>query len=215
MTEEQIVEKLKKHEMWLNGEEGGECADFSGADLSDMDLSGVDLYGADLSKACMTRSNLSCANLYRANLSGACLCSADLSGANLKKANLEGAMFSKANIEKTLFSPEEQYRLGTILKAPITGYKKCWNGRRNGDVIVSLEIPKNAVVFCINGKECRTNRAKVIAISEGIKAFSKRDTTFSYTIGQEIEIDDFNLQYNIECASGIHFFKTREEAENY
>ena len=27
--------------------------------------------------------------------------------------------------------------------------------------------------------------------------------------------DNFNLTYNIECASGIHFFKTEEEAINY
>jgi predicted nuclease of restriction endonuclease-like RecB superfamily len=29
------------------------------------------------------------------------------------------------------------------------------------------------------------------------------------------KIKDFNLMYNIECASGFHFFRTREEAEKY
>ena len=33
--------------------------------------------------------------------------------------------------------------------------------------------------------------------------------------GHEIEIKDFNLMYNVECASGFHFFRTRKEAEEY
>ena len=40
---------LKKHMMWLNGEDGGERADLSWADLSWADLSGTDLSGTDLS----------------------------------------------------------------------------------------------------------------------------------------------------------------------
>ena len=39
--------------------------------------------------------------------------------------------------------------------------------------------------------------------------------TFEYRLGQEINIKDFNLMYNVECASGFHFFKTRKEAEEY
>ena len=37
----------------------------------------------------------------------------------------------------------------------------------------------------------------------------------SSVLGKKIMIDDFNLMYNVECASGFHFFRTREEAENY
>ena len=36
----------------------------------------------------------------------------------------------------------------------------------------------------------------------------------AYLEGAE-EIDDFNLMYNVECSSGIHFFRTRGEAEKY
>ena len=28
-------------------------------------------------------------------------------------------------------------------------------------------------------------------------------------------LKDFNLMYNVECASGFHFFRTRKEAEEY
>ena len=76
-----IKKTLELHTAWRRGEEGGERADLSGADLSRADLSGANLSGANLSRA-----NLSGADLSRANLSGA-----DLSGANLYGANLSGA----------------------------------------------------------------------------------------------------------------------------
>ena len=44
---------------------------------------------------------------------------------------------------------------------------------------------------------------------------SQHDVDFEYRLFQDINIKDFNLMYNIECASGFHFFKTREEAEKY
>jgi hypothetical protein len=44
---------------------------------------------------------------------------------------------------------------------------------------------------------------------------SQYDNSFEYSLGQEINIKDFNLMYNIECASGFHFFRTRKEAEEY
>ena len=44
---------------------------------------------------------------------------------------------------------------------------------------------------------------------------SSYDDSFEYRLGQEIEIKDFDLMYNVECASGFHFFRTRKEAEEY
>jgi hypothetical protein len=70
-------------------------------------------------------------------------------------------------------------------------------------------------VFCINGSKCRTNLAKITDMAGHEVLHSSYDNSFEYHLGQEIEIKDFNLMYNIECASGFHFFRTREEAENY
>ena len=47
----ELKEVVRKHGMWLRGEDGGERADLSGADLSWADLSGANLRGADLSGA--------------------------------------------------------------------------------------------------------------------------------------------------------------------
>ncbi len=86
-TEEIIMQKisevLRKHNLWLGGDEGGERANLCGADLSYANLRGANLRGANLSYA-----NLSGANLSYANLSGANLCGANLSGANLSGAEL-------------------------------------------------------------------------------------------------------------------------------
>lgn len=41
------------------------------------------------------------------------------------------------------------------------------------------------------------------------------DASFKYHIGDEIEIKDFDDNYNVECGEGIHFFLTRKEAEKY
>lgn len=30
-----------------------------------------------------------------------------------------------------------------------------------------------------------------------------------------MEVEEFNLMYNVECETGIHFFWTKEEAKKY
>ena len=145
------------------------------------------------------------ANLYEADLRGA-----DLSGANLRGADLREANLSGANLYEAYLDDKEHYRLGQILKEPITGYKKTAEG-----VVITAEIPAGAIVFCINGSKCRTNRAKITDMGGKELLHSRHDSSFEYTLGKEIVIDDFNLMYNVECASGFHFFRTREEAENY
>ena len=131
----------------------------------------------------------------KANLRGA-----DLSGANLRGANLRGADLSGA----------DQFRLGKVLDEPLTGYKKT-----NEGVVITAEIPAGAIVFCINGSKCRTNKAKITDMDGHEILHSQYDNSFEYRLGQEINIKDFNLMYNVECASGFHFFKTRKEAEEY
>ena len=50
---------LKKHMMWLNGENGGERAALSGSDLSGSDLRGSNLSGSDLSGSDLSGADLS------------------------------------------------------------------------------------------------------------------------------------------------------------
>ena len=191
---------LEKHKKWLYGEEDGVRADLRHADLS----------GA----------NLSCANLSDANLSGANLKYANLSDADLRYANISDADLSDVNL------PLAELRKGKVLTEDIIGYKKCYvpidsklcdatHGiHRYKTTIVTLLIPRGSIVFSINGNKCRTNKAKVVAI-DGAKCALANYKYMSYYVGDEFTVYNFNCEYNKECAEGIHFFMTKEEAENY
>ena len=210
-------------------------ADLSEADLSEANLYGSNLYrvnlrGANLRRAALHGANLRWANLRKANLREANLSEADLRWADLRGADLRGAKlnvanlreadlseadfseanFNEANLYGTHLSVDNRFRLGQILTNPLTGYKKTKEG-----VVITAEIPSGAIVFCINGSKCRTNRAKITDMAGHDVLHSQYDNRFEYRFGKEIEIKDFNLIYNVECTNGFHFFRTRKEAEKY
>ena len=68
MNKEELNAIIEKHQTWLDGGEGGECADLvdtylKGANLMDANLSGANLYGANLSDAYLSGADLSGAHL--------------------------------------------------------------------------------------------------------------------------------------------------------
>ena len=192
-----LEEILERHKHWLNRDcENWESmrADLHNADLYDANMRGVDIRGADMSYADMSGANMSYTNMNGANISYANMSGANMSYANMSCADMRGA---------------DRLRKGIKLSEPIIGWKKCKN-----DVLVKLEIPRGAIVFSINNKKCRTDKAKVLEIIGADRAYSNHKF-FSYYVGDVIEVFNFNCEYNVECTEGIHFFKTREEAENY
>jgi hypothetical protein len=66
MKAKEIAEVLAWHQKWLNGDDDGVRADFSGRDLRDCDLTWCDLTGADFRWA-----DLRGADFIEANLTGA------------------------------------------------------------------------------------------------------------------------------------------------
>ena len=242
ITEEELKTILEQHNLWLDSDgEKGKRANLTDMDLSYMDLSIMNLTRVDFTNANLSHANLRCANLYRAilrradltradltnvnlyhanlteadlyraNLSRADLTDANLSGANLTNVNLYHANLTEANLTDTILDEKEQCRKGIVLTEPMIGYKKA----RGEGKIITLEIPIGAKVFSIHNKKRRTNKVKVIDMQGEIELISRYDTDFKYHVGDEIEIADFDENYNVECGSGIHFFLTRKEAENY
>ena len=120
----------------------------------------------------------------------------------------DNASFTRTNLDCRNTFIENQ--TGVILKEPLIGYKKT-----DENYVIKVEIPAGAIVFSVNGGKCRTNKAKIIDMNGRITLHSRYNPRFEYTLNQEIEIDNFDLRYNIECAPGFHFFKTYEEAEHY
>ncbi|MCK9447013.1 pentapeptide repeat-containing protein [bacterium] len=198
MTQKKLNDILKLHQKWLNNEKGGKRADLSYADLSYADLSYVDLYNANLFGADLSNADLSKADLSEADLSGADLSGADLSGADLSYAILNDVITD----ENTKY-----FNLRCPVEGSFVGYKKCMY-----DVIVTLKITEDALRSSATGDKCRCSKAEVINIEGAEEAISWYDSNFIYHKGDIVEVKDFNQNRWIECAPGIHFFMTKEEA---
>lgn len=119
---------------------------------------------------------------------------------------------------------DNEYTFGKILTETIIGYKKAILVSTTSfqEVLITLEIPKGAIVFQPNNYKCRTNIAKVVRIAnlsetftEFEEAHSRFDTAFIYHVGETITCNDFSLNNTRECAEGIHFFLDKESALNY
>ena len=189
------------------------CADLSGADLFGADLSGADLFGADLSGANLSGADLSGANLSGAYLSGANLSGADLSGADLSRADLFGANLSGANLSCADLSGAKNVEK-MILQHQIVPQEGAFIAfkKLSDNSICKLMIPAEAKrIGGLVGRKCRAEFAIVI---EG-DGFSNHDKTFAYKKGETVRPKKPFTESQEECASGIHFFLSREEAEDY
>jgi uncharacterized protein YjbI with pentapeptide repeats len=284
ITQDELKECLRKHQLWVYGEDGGEradlsevnlsdanlrgadlscanlkganlscanlrgadlgranlddanlsyadlsCANLRGADLSDTDLINVDLINVDLSEANLScadlrGANLRCANLGYANLSYANLSCASLKGANLGDANLScanlrGADLSDANLSDANLRSVKYNDLTAFyaLACPEVGAFIGW--KTACGKIVKLEICEDAKRSSSTSRKCRCSKAKVLAIENmdgsdsGLSVISSdHDSSFVYTVGETVEVSDYDDNRWNECSAGIHFFITRDEA---
>jgi len=185
-------------------------ANLSGADLSGADLSGAGLSGANLSRAGLYRAILYRANLSDANLSGAGLSGANLSGADLYRADLSGANLSGANLSDASNTQLVIAQSRILPEGSLIGWKKCKDG-----VIVKLRIPEEAKRSHAFGRKCRAEFADVLEVFNGEFGVSSHDGKTEYRVGGRVFPDTFSDDWQTECAGGIHFFITREEAEVY
>ena len=243
-TELELKDILEKHSLWLAGDPNGERANLSRANLSWVDLRGAELRGADLneinlrganlsmtdlSEAILCGADLSEANLKGADLSWAYLVGANLSGANLREANLREANLYSANLSGVNFSgtnlsgvkfiedKDINYPMNCPEKGSFIGFKKVSN-----NLIVELEITEDALRSSATGRKCRCSKAKVLSITniDGTDsnvnyAVSLQDHAFVYTVGKTVEVPDFDINRWNECAPGIHFFISRQEAVDF
>jgi hypothetical protein len=177
-------------------------ADLSGANLYGANLSGANLYGANLSRADLSRADLSGANLSRADLSRADLSGANLYGANLSGANLSEVKQKELIIARTQICPQE---------GAFVGWKKL-----SGNFIAKLVILHDAKrLNAIGSRKCRASKVFVHEIFGATEAYDKHTGKCLYKQGYEVMPDSFDENIQAECSNGIHFFMTREEAQDY
>jgi len=181
-------------------------ADLCGANLCGADLREANLCGANLRGANLRGTNLRGTNLRGADLCGATLCEATLCEANLCEATLCEANLKYIRINENTF--------GISLNCPeegsFVGFKKCQNH------IVKLLITEDAKRSSATTYKCRASKAKVLEIEDDLnKIASNYDPSFIYTVGEIVQVLNFDENRWSECSAGIHFFMSKKLAENY
>lgn len=171
------------------------------ADLSEGSYCGADFTGTRLNSA-----NFSMGDFSRANFKGA-----DLRGVNFRRAEVRGANFEGALLSPFQIVPE---------KGSFTAFKSV-----EGDWILELEIPANAErTSSMVGRKCRASSATPVRairrqqllggpMPEFFRSLHNRG--FIYEIGKVAVPSGYDGDVRIECAAGIHFFMTKQEAMDY
>lgn len=183
------------------------------ANLNCAGLRGARLRGAHLTDAYMRRANLRGASLLAADLTGADMTGVDLAGADLTLAKLTDVDNGDMITARTRILPDEGDIIGWKKARDVDGYP----------VIVKLLIPSDAQRSNGGGRKCRASKAKVLDLQDlngsslqpGAKAYSIHSMSFTYRVGETVEVEDFDPDRWNECTTGIHFFITRLEARRY
>jgi len=100
------------------------------------------------------------------------------------------------------------------LQCPESGSFTAWKRCRDG-VIVKLLIPARAKRSSATSRKCRAEYVKVLAVYGDTQGTSKYDKKVVYVKGETVRCDQWEEDRWIDCGGGIHFFITREEAEQY
>lgn len=110
----------------------------------------------------------------------------------------------------------------------IIGYKILRTVKRNKNLmckplLATLEIPAGVKRSSAIGNKCRCEYAKVLSIIDengnkydiGRSAVRRTGNQLIYKVGEYVYADSFDENRFNECAPGIHFFMTPEEAWDY
>lgn len=114
----------------------------------------------------------------------------------------------------------------------VIGYKKAWLYNKDRwhttPVIVTLRIPARALRQQVLGEKCRASTAHVVSIEihprwpgsdnprKVKRAVSDYDNSFRYVVGETVRPRlPYDHNPKEECASGIHFFLERGQAERW
>lgn len=164
-------------------------------------FSGANLYASrfvdvDLSNTNFAKTNLASCEFVRVDLRG---------------ARLDGANLSETELREVKLDPKVEARLMVCPpEGAFIGWKKC---RLN--TLVKLLIPAGAKRSSSTSRKCRAEYVRVLEVLGGNVAYSDADRTVIYKAGGVVRCDHWEPNRWKECAGGIHFFMTKEEALAY
>jgi uncharacterized protein YjbI with pentapeptide repeats len=191
-------------------------ADLRNANLRNANLCDANLHGADLRNANLRNADLHGANLHGANLSGANLHGANLSGADLRNADLRNADLRDAYLCDA--DLRDAY-LSNWKIVPPAGSFVAWKKGGNGEII-KIKIPAWARrTSCLINRKCRAEFVVTLEITKEGKSVLEccggYDKNTTYRVGKCTAPDKYDPDERVDCSHGIHFFLTREEAEEW
>lgn len=160
----------------------------------------------------LTNTGFDGCSFYAADFAGSAISGASFPRANLCAADLSGAQISSFVADETTAFLE--------LQCPETG---SFIGYKSAEgYIVKLFIPASAQRSSATTRKCRCSKAKVLGIyfldgtkSEEKTVHSDFNVNFTYTVGETVEVSNFDTNRWRECSTGIHFFLTFDEARRY
>jgi len=201
------------------------------ADLRNADLRGINLRNANLRNANLRGADLRNANLRGTNLCSANLCSANLCGTNLRGTDLRSADLRGADLRDTSI---DRKTIFPFFQIPQTGSLEVWKKVEGGFILKLLISDGTARTASVVGRKCRAAKALTLEVYDRpsfptksvlsrrrmITDLSKiyhgtHDYSITYCVGKETLPDHYDDNPLIECTNGIHFFLTREEAEEF
>ena len=145
-------------------------------------------------------------NLADANLARAYLADANLARANLARANLARAYLARAYLAGAKGIKPPAFQI------PQEGELIVWK-KLSGGNLCKLRIPPEARrTASVVGRKCRAEFAEVLEGS-GRSWRTDGDHVIDYSPGATVRPDSYDDNPLVECAPGIHFFLTKEEAE--
>lgn len=154
-------------------------------------------------------NNLSFTKFFECSINHCVFIGSDMSSSKFQWCNIVN--ISVKNVKNFPYIP---------MTCPENGSFTAW--KRAGGFIVKLQIPEDARRSSATGRKCRCDKAIVVAIdnidgspTELKEVTSDYDENFVYRVGETVTEPDFCDNRFYECASGIHFFMTRQEAVEY
>lgn len=148
----------------------------------------------------------------------------DLETNEFYECNFYGAQFDESNPFAAIVNTTDAFLYPVCpQEGSFIAFKKVKEYKKDGgrQAIVKLLIPEDAKRSSATTRKCRASKAKVLSITDIMtgrqleEAFSQYDYTFKYEVGKTIEVSNFDEDRWKECAAGIHFFMSKEEALIY
>lgn len=173
-------------------------------DLADSHLCGATFMSSVIKDSRMPRCNLRGANFIDCLIDHTSLQDSDLRFAHMSTTKLTGSSMKRANIEGASFDAFQ------IPDGDLVGWKAIRG------LIVELLIPREARRTAnIMNRKCRAEYAVVVRVhGDSIGPIGSRSGCL-YQEGHRVTPDSYDDDIRLDCAHGIHFFLTKEEAEQW